>query len=526
MYAITVGAPPAMAALTALLAVAVARVALCRNRTLDRIRLRAIAITLLMAIGIFWLAPPTLRVLDDETDLLGTARSMFEHFRAEQITQGLWNVDGWQTFEAIQDKRPHFFPFLVSLLHHVRGVDYRDAFVVNFLALWAGLFVVQRWLAEHKSEGLGWAGTLLVLTPPIVGLNATSGGFDHLALMLQLALCATAHRFAQSKRPEHFQLLWFLALAFANTRYEGSLFLLFLAAALWPSREAVFAAFRGNTALYVSTVALMAPILATVVAHGEELEAPPGQPTFALAYLLPHLWTTLGDMFDVQHATPFAGVWNALSVLALPWAVRSWWRAERNTRWFSACVMLGLLAQFFFYLTFHAGFSTRPTVVRYFAPVSAALALVPAWWMGQSGKARLPFFALAATAFLGHLPRLNQAIRLGDMPIPQETRLIYDYLDRHPTRHAVIVTDRSPFFTARGMGAMTYAHLSDAPFTVLDALTRGSADVVYALQEIQPQTGVALHRQTLPPFYHTKTVAEWPVQPTYTLRLSVVSALP
>src|SRR5262249_23121607 len=78
---------------------------------------------------------PSFRVLADEANLVGVSRSLFYHRTANFTVAGKWYFENFWDLNVVTDRRPALFPFLVSLLHLVRGYHAENAFTLNALVL-------------------------------------------------------------------------------------------------------------------------------------------------------------------------------------------------------------------------------------------------------------------------------------------------------------------------------------------------------------------------------------------------------
>jgi len=93
--------------------------------------LLAATVTVIAALAV----EPALRMLSDEANLLGTSKNFFASKTATFTVSGKNYYDSYWDVDVAIDRRPTLFPFLVSLVHAVRGYSYRNAFVFNLLAL-------------------------------------------------------------------------------------------------------------------------------------------------------------------------------------------------------------------------------------------------------------------------------------------------------------------------------------------------------------------------------------------------------
>ena len=138
-----------------------------------------------------WLAiHPALRILSDEANLVGTSKNLFASRTATFTVSGKNYYDSYWDVDVAIDRRPALFPFLVSLVHVVRGYSYKNVFLFNLLLLPAFVLVSYRLAkslgGETSGETFGVVASLLVVAHPITLIAVRSGGFDFLALFFSL----------------------------------------------------------------------------------------------------------------------------------------------------------------------------------------------------------------------------------------------------------------------------------------------------------------------------------------------------
>ena len=186
------------------------------------------SLLIVLAGGIVLLSHETFgfKIVMDEIMLLGTSMSM--HFQKTVLTP-LRGNDIYGVFlvlDGILDKRPLFFPFLVSLLHDLTG--YRPG---NALALNAILTFVFLWLVFETGRRIagriaGWLGVILFAGLPLLAHNSTGGGFELLNLVMILATLLLGARFAEKRDGASLTAFCYSGLLLAQVRYESVVFLL------------------------------------------------------------------------------------------------------------------------------------------------------------------------------------------------------------------------------------------------------------------------------------------------------------
>jgi len=166
------------------------------------------------------------KIVMDEIMLLGTSMSMHLDKTVLVPVRGNDIQGSFVILDGMMDKRPLFFPFLVSLLHDLTGYRPANAFVLNGILTFLFLGLVQvtgRLLAGRLA---GWLGVILFAGLPLLAQNATGGGFELLNLVMILATLLLGARFAEKRDAAALTAFCFSALLLAQVRYESVIYLL------------------------------------------------------------------------------------------------------------------------------------------------------------------------------------------------------------------------------------------------------------------------------------------------------------
>jgi Dolichyl-phosphate-mannose-protein mannosyltransferase len=183
-----------------------------------------------------WAEPFQHKILFDEFVIQGTA---YELHAVKQVSTILraYEINGtWVPIDPYLDKRPYFFPFLVSLVHDATGYRIANMFIVNFL--FAGAFLaLLYWLARQVA---GRAPALLAVAAfasmPLFAQNATGSGMDLSNLTMLALAAALGILYLRVPSEERLCLLVYGALLLTESRYESGIFLFpvaFVVAAGW-----------------------------------------------------------------------------------------------------------------------------------------------------------------------------------------------------------------------------------------------------------------------------------------------------
>lgn len=210
------------------------------------------------------------KILFDEHVLSATARSMYEDNRS--YVPAAAHVINGETVAQIGfvDKRPGFFPFVLSLIHSLTGYRPDNVFWLNTLLSGGLLSLVYAVIASiTRSKSHGVLAILLFTSLPLFAQNATGGGFELMNLCLICCLILAGCNYMKQSGSNGLNLLIMIAVLLANTRYESILYTLVpvLLFSLKAMREKHF---KLTWFAAASPLLLIVPILSYAVFRGEE----------------------------------------------------------------------------------------------------------------------------------------------------------------------------------------------------------------------------------------------------------------
>lgn len=262
------------------------------------------------------------KIVMDEIMLLGTSMSMHLDKSALTPLRGNDIQGAFVILQGIVDKRPLFFPFLVSLLHDVTGYRPENAFYLNaaltfvFLGL---VFAAGRMLAGRVA---GWLGVVLFAGLPLLGHNATGGGFELLNLTMILATLLLGKRWLEKRDGPSLTAFCFSGLLLAQVRYESVIFLL-------PVAVLVLFVWGQQGRATLPWPVIFAPLLMVhyplqhrifeLRESAWEMFSQPGyKEPFSLSYLPGNLEHALRFFFGAASDQPNSIVLSALGFIAMP----------------------------------------------------------------------------------------------------------------------------------------------------------------------------------------------------------------
>jgi hypothetical protein len=229
--------------------------------------------------------PRKFKVLFDEFVISGVARNMHFDREATYPVRAHYFEGRIAIMESAVDKRPFFFPFLISLVHDLTGYRPENAFYLN-----AGLAVILLLLVyafgfAFGGTRLGCLGVLILAGLPLLAQNATDGGYELANLVMILLLYFVGSRYYRSPGAQGLGLFILTAVLLAQVRYESILYILIVPAVIlckWSQEKRItlpwLAAF--------SPVLLLLPLLVNenFSAHAAYFQTKPGQAFFSTQY--------------------------------------------------------------------------------------------------------------------------------------------------------------------------------------------------------------------------------------------------
>lgn len=336
------------------------------------------------------------KILYDEFVLQSTAYNL-HHFRDTVTMVRGYEIGGvFLSLDNYLDKRPNFYPFLISVVHDLTGYRPANAYWLNAL-----LYPVTLALAGYLGRRLdGLRGALLAVlllgSLPLLGQNATGSGMELLNVGMILAVAALAG--AWLRRPDETRLsaLVLGAVLLAQSRYESALYVLPVAALIllgwWRERRVILS----WSAVAAPLLLLPSALQNKVLNHTKwmwELKADQ-ESRFSADYLAANLKGVWGFLFNTSPMFANSIILSGLGLLALGWVA---WRLARGgarpSRWEpdrAALALLGLAAAgntalvlFYYWSNFTDPMASRfglPLhLVFTFAVVAAGAALARRW---------------------------------------------------------------------------------------------------------------------------------------------------
>ena len=408
------------------------------------------------------------KILADEVLLLGTSMTMHYERETAYPVRASDAQGPLQLVDRVLDKRPFFFPFVVSLVHDLTGYRPTNPFYVN--AVLGVLFLGLVYLIGREVGGSPWAGAAGVALfggLPLLAQQAAGGGFELLNLCMLATVLLLAVRYLRAPDDVSCAALCFAGVLLALTRYESVVMVV-------PVALIVLAGwFRvGRVVLPWITVAVPVFLLPYLLQNRVfelnrgfwELGGKAGATTpFSLAYVPDNIGHALAFFFDTSDYQANSVVFAALGLLALPFfalvivrVLRSWRTADAAAL-AAALVGVGLFAITLLLMVYFWGQFDHPVIRRLSLPVHLlmflALVVVGAGlWRRAVGWQALGALALGGFVLQG-LPMLAKQAYNWDHAPNLEMAWRAEFLARHPSRDFLFIDRDSIFWITQRLPA-------------------------------------------------------------------------
>jgi hypothetical protein len=490
--------------------------------------------------GVVLLAHETFgfKIVMDEIMLLGTSMAMHLDKTVLTPVRGHDIQGSFVILDGLMDKRPLFFPFLLSLLHDLTGYRPANAFLLNGALTFAFLGLVNALGARLAGRAAGWLGVALFAGLPLLGHNATGGGFELLNLVMILATLLLGARYVEKRDAPALAAFCFAAILLAQVRYESVIYLLPVALiVLWVwAREG-----RADLTwpvIFAPLLMIHYPLQHRIFdlrASSWELGSQPGyDKPFSPAYVPDNLGHAVKFFFDDAVNQPNSLVLSALGFIAVPFFAMLLMRrlralgAESPINVATALFALGFLAQFallmcYFWGRFDDIVIRRLSLPTHLGMVLAILAVLPQFSRPAVVRTLL---ALAVFGLVARSVPSMAAHAYSQEYLPgKETAWRRAFIAEQTRRDYLVIDNDSILWIAHRVSSTPVLQAKGPRRADLAFLMRNHAfSAVYVFQqfEIDPTTSAMTLRagDDLGPAFVLETVREERLQ---TLKLSRLS---
>lgn len=467
----------------------------------NRLRL-AVTVFGAMALStfIFLRISPQLRVLSDETNLLGVSRSLLNESSIYNHIQGTYEIDGFHPIETEIPSRPLLYPFLVYTIHLVRGFEIENAYLVNFYLLSFLIFICSTlgYVAGGMMSAFG--APLLIFFAPALLFSVTSAGFDLLCLTLFLSAFLILWKL-QKKPDTNLFSFWIATLVlFANSRYESIVLaaMLVVGAYYFIPNLKKFYSIKNKSLAWTWSLAFVfiSPLFqqALLKSHRDG-NYNANRLTFSPEHLI----------FNLKSF----GWMAILGIITLVFTLRR--LIKIKNRYWLLVFMTFIFSQIIF-LSFYAGDLDKRTQQRLFIQLQVACGMFPVLLLHLT---RAPWLkpTIAALGIAGLIYGLGQADRLERHPYSVATEEIHAfqrYIVDQVRQPFLIISDRPGMYLTLGFSSLSFENAAALTPQIAEDLAKNTFTKIIAMQKYDARSNQPWKDNTLGENYmfHTELQAE------------------
>jgi hypothetical protein len=439
---------------------------------------------------------PALRVLSDETNLLGTSKNFFFSKAATFTTTGKYYYDNFWDAGVVIDRRPSLFPFLVSMIHVLRGYSYTNVFLFNLILLPVFILLAYRIAKSLGGEIFGLVACMFVVAHPITLISNRSGGFDFFAAMFSLVVAHSFLAHARQPSAERLAVLWMNLCMFSEIRYETALFVPPVIAVLLMFRMAKLEYLKPFALVYVLTPAFLMPRIWQSILRGNVPEQDPGAVTFSLHNFFENSRDYFKPIFaPFDYHPPHSAIVIALGVVGALLGLRWCLKRATSADWkapdfrFGTMVVGWMLVQFVIVFTYIWGRAQHPAASRLVISIDTFFAFPAAWTLVQILKRFRSSLTLVigAAVFVIYLPVASEYRILNELTLTREAATCWRFFGSLHEKRIMIVAERPGLYTVMEYGATDFENAKQDP-GLLEAWSRHLFFDMYLVQQIDLTT--------------------------------------
>src|SRR3569623_448735 len=484
----------------------------------------AFALTVIAVLAIH----PALRILSDKANLIDTSKNLFASRTATFTVSGKNYFDSYWDIDVAIDRRPALFPFLVSLVHVVRGYSYQNVFLFNALVLPSFVLLSYRLAKSLGGETFGVVAALLVVAHPITLIAVRSGGFDFLALFFSLLVLKSLLDHVRDPSAARLAMVWMNLCLFAEVRYESALFMVPVVALLLLFRLVTIELLAPYAFIYALTPAYLAPRVWQAVLRGSLPDQEPG----AVAISAGNFVANAREYFRPVLAPLGAYPAHAGLVIALGLGGCLYWLLSRRRDllapdwqrprlWFAVLTGAWMLVQVVIVFAYVWGRAQAPSAARLLIAIDTFYSFAAAWLLAVALQRWRPLVAVLVGAGIVaiHVPIAAQHRMLNRLTQTRESATVWRYFDSLHEKRILIVADRPDLYTIMDYGAMSFAAARQDP-VIFDAFARHLFYDIYVVQQIALSTNSPLPGYELWPARRFETMLEFQNAADVLIRIS------
>ncbi len=463
------------------------------------------------------------KILYDEFVLQATAFNMHFFRDVATMVRGYDILGVFLSTDNYLDKRPYFFPFLLSLVHDLTGYRIANAYALNAVLMPVSL--VLAYFQGRRLAGLfgGFVAVLFLGSLPLLAQSATGAGMELLNVCMLLGVTALAAAWLRQPDETRLSALVLGTVLLAQTRYESALYAAAAAAVIvlgwWRARRIVLSWSAVIAPLLLVPYALQNKVLSHTPVMWELKDNQDSR--FSTAYLSGNLKGAAHFLFNTTSAFANSALLSVLGFVGLLWVA---WRLLRSRpaplsadpdRLALFCFSLGMVANTGLIMFYYWSKLDDPIASRFALPFYLTLTFAAVLLFGQLDKKfraspallvvlSLYTLGVSASQFGYHLYS-----HLGTDELSWESR----YVASRPPGLRIVITNKS---TLPWLIEKTPSILISRARLVADRLQyqlrEHTFTEILVIQTLRPTTAHGDHQllaeEKLPPGFHLELLVE------------------
>ncbi|MCX5716030.1 MAG: glycosyltransferase family 39 protein [Candidatus Omnitrophica bacterium] len=483
---------------------------------------------------------PNLRVLSDESNLVGVSRTMSCEKKSDQVIMGMVSQGKKSSpqylfsLDRIIPKRPPLFPFLVAVVHIIRGYRVENVFIVNFIVLYVLICLIFTYLKNAVNATAACAAAILIVSHSIFIHNANSGGYDLLYIFLMCLSFISLDYFLTSQKEIAFRFLWINLLLLLYIRNESFIYAVLTFTALFFIKKIPFGHLKEKL-IYFCTPLLLLPFIWHKILTYQWILAVRkqyGTSMFGWAHFLKNNIAFIEQLLKADRYLPFAIITFNLSLLCLIWlcvnpsVLQKMISLKKEKIYLYLIAIINFLTSWVAYTSYFWGAISSPPVSRlYMLPalvssVISALFLTRIFFNLRYGKFLV--LLLCSVIFFLYFPNsTNDNFYLEYSPGWRVFKYTSNFLKNNSGKNILLITDKPDRFVIY-CGAVSFQYANPNKELILSLKKGHILDEIYVAQKISAISNRPISKNNLDNFYKLETVAEQPKVPVYYARISRV----
>ena len=415
------------------------------------------------------------KIIMDEINLVGTSWSMHLE-RTVQSPLRAFEINGsFLPLGSFVDKRPYFFPFLVSIIHDFTGYRPENAFYLNNALLAVTLIATYFLGFQIGGKPSARLAVLAIGSVPLLSQVGNGAGFELLNILMIVAFTSHAILYLRNPCFRTQALMLLSVILLSQVRYESALFILpaiaVLAIEILKSRRLLIS----NTMITAPILLLPVPFLYNVFKLSEkswQLDSKPeySEP-FAVANISQNLSDALLFYFDSAAEFPSSPILAVVGLIALI-ATSVWYFTRRFNKEHAIDASLdaliiaqaSLVGLFLLLMAYFWGQFTDPVVRRLSLPTFLIFSLSIALLSKITRETRWVTPLLGILLFIGFwttsLPRMSQNLITSEYLPGRHIAWRQEFIDTQPDKNFFMI-DVPGFWLVNGIPAMSHSRAED-----------------------------------------------------------------